>query len=77
MNIFKKVYQNSKNNHEYLQKKQGTLRWWFYMALGSAFVATRICAMLEDSIHWPLFWKSFIAMFGMVVVLRWLIKKIN
>ena len=74
MNILKKAYQNSKNNHEYLQKQQGTLQWWFYIILGSAFVATRICAMIENDIHWPLFLRSFIGVFGTIVTIRFLVQ---
>lgn len=73
MNIVKKGYQNVKVNQGYLQSHNRGLEGWFYMILGSAFVATRICTMIEDSIHWPLFLKSFFSVFGFIILLRFVV----
>jgi len=74
MNVVKKGYQNAKSNQEYLQNHNSGSQGWFYMILGSAFVVTRICAMLEDSIHWPLFLRSFIGVFGTIIIIRFLVQ---
>ena len=71
MNIIKKCYQNAKSNQQYLQSHNSGLQGWFYIALGSAFVATRICAMIENDIHWSLFLKSFFGVFIGMALLRY------
>jgi len=73
MNIIKKGYQNAKANQEYLTEYNSGLAGWFYMILGSAFVATRICAMIEDDIRWPLFLKSFLGVFSFIALLRFIV----
>ncbi len=71
MKLCKKVYQNIKSNQEFVQQLEGfSLGWFIYAGLGSAFVATRICMMLEDNIHWKLFLESTLVIFMILVILK-------
>ncbi len=74
MSIFKKAFQNAKNNQEHIQQLKGfSLGWFIYVILGSAFVAIRISAMIENEVHFDiLFWGSFFAIFGVLVLLKYL-----
>ena len=74
MNIIKKGYQNAKANQEHIQNHNNGLQGWFYIILGSAFVATRICIMLEDNIHWSLFLQSFFGVLSFIILLRLVVR---
>lgn len=76
MKLFSKAHQNIKNNQEFVQQLEGfSLGWFIYAGLGSAFVATRICLMIEDDIHWKLFWGSTLVMFAILAFLKLVFQK--